>query len=565
MISKKDTATAALINENEELKSKIKKIQEEYESAYSQLKAANDELWEKNTELTKLYHLVQISEEKYRALIEYSNDLIFSFDDSGKFIFVNAAYASTISRMPSELIDKTIFEIFPGTEGEIRWQHIKDIFINGLSKTFDASFNIDGVQRYFITTAKLITLSDNKKIVICISRDISDRKHWEDTIIKAKEDAEIANKAKSRFLANMSHEIRTPLNGLLGMSELLEMSGVTESQQKYIDIMKYSGDILLSVINSILDLSKIESGKMEIDEMEFDFAALAKNTAETFSHQASSKNIEFKVNISDSFSKTYFGDKNKIRQVLVNLLGNAIKFTEKGSVSIDIEHSVQSNREDSVKIIISDTGIGIPQNQLKNLFTYFYQVNYSSTRKYGGTGLGLAISKKLIELMDGSITVTSMEGKGSTFSIYLPLKKYTDSNISSRRNRFNTMSLSEDLSQKSLLLVEDNPINAEITAAMLEKYFKKIDFAANGKEALKNVIEKKYDIILMDLEMPELDGISATLEIRNISGYSDIPIIAVTAYSTQNNKEKCLAAGMNDIITKPFSQHELLTKIKNLI
>ncbi len=399
-------------------------------------------------------------------------------------------------------------------------------------------------------------------------------KRFNHQLLRAKEQAEAANKVKSLFLANMSHEIRTPLNAVINLAQFGLDSEIPTKVRLYFQGIADSGHLLLGIINEILDYSKLESGKMPLENVDFDIADTVKQAIAVVCPLVRSKQLKFHVILSPDIRGCWRGDAQKIKQVLVNLLGNAVKFTHEGSITVDV--SLQSNDAETsiIRFQVSDTGIGIDKEKIADLFQVFQQADASTTRKYGGTGLGLSIVRKLVELMNGEIQINSQPGKGSTFYFDLPLQRRAQAtsspakaSITCRVDESPNKPLCAKESQIHILVAEDNKLNQIIIAELLQNLAVEFDLADNGRQVIQllETHPERYAAILMDVQMPEMDGFEATRRIRAMPQFAKLPIIAITAHALDSDRSKCHAAGMNDFIAKPFDQEQFRSVLKNLI
>jgi signal transduction histidine kinase/DNA-binding NarL/FixJ family response regulator len=399
-----------------------------------------------------------------------------------------------------------------------------------------------------------------------------DLKRANGALTEARTAALQAARATSEFLRNMSHEIRTPMNGVMGMLQLLLETDLSAEQRRYASISEASGRTLLALINDILDLSKIEARKVVLENLKFDLRRTVEDVVQLLGVLARAKGLDIRSRVSEKIPPTLFGDASRLRQVLTNLSGNAIKFTERGEVALDAALESQEDGKATVRFAVTDTGIGVRPDQARTLFAPFAQADTSITRRYGGTGLGLAISKQLVEMMGGTIGIESQEGKGSTFwftavfgtlpgaatSTAEPVASAQGGPLASEGDESVAMERVANATayEARILIADDNATNQAVALAQMEKLGYKADAVVNGTEALEALRHRRYDLVLMDAEMPTMDGYEATRRIRE-SGDLRVPIIGMTAHATSGERDKCIAVGMNDFLSKPVDLHDL--------
>ena len=516
------------------------------------------------------------SEEKFRVIFHESLDVIMVVDgESGRILNVNQAACHVLGYESESLVGKHFSILFP-PESESSKEDLPEKFrIHGTVFESQEFLCADGSICPMDLTVTLIPWG-KRRAVLATFRDVTERKRAEEALQEAKEAAEAANRAKSEFLANMSHEIRTPIHGIMGMTELLldpaTGNELTQEQHEYLRISKSSAESLLVIISNILDISKIEAQQLELEELDFDLLTTINQVLGMVAPRARKKGLELVYHISPQVPVALVGDAGRLRQVLVNLVNNAVKFTEQGEVAIQVEVEADREEETELYFVIRDTGIGIAEDRQRVIFEAFHQADSSTTRKYGGTGLGLTISQRLVGLMGGRIWVESRLGEGSAFHFTIQLKKQPrarpvvgkkSEGAYPERSRWVPRFIEERRPQLRVLLAEDNIAGQLVAKKALEKMGHVVQVAGNGLKVLQALDEGGFDLILMDVGMLEMDGFEATRAIREREKSGQhIPIVAMTAYAMKGDRERCKEAGMDDYISKPATREKLYRTIK---
>jgi PAS domain S-box-containing protein len=499
-----------------------------------------------------------------RSLIESNIDAIMTTDPSGIITDVNKQMEALTGCTRDELIGAPFKDYFtdPG-RAEAAIKHVlREKSVTDYELTARARDGKHTVVSYNATTF----YDRNRKLegVFAAARDVTERKRVEAELQQAKADAESASRTKSDFLASMSHEIRTPMNAVMGIADLLAKTSLTPEQDKYVQIFRRSGNNLLNLINDILDLSKVEASQLDLEQTGFSMNDHLEKVIEMVAPKAEEKRLTLVCEIASNVSNDLVGDPTRLRQVLLNLLGNAIKFTEAGMVSLKVERDQDGSVPTALRFSVSDTGIGIADDKLARIFERFTQADSSTTRRFGGSGLGLTISKRLVELMGGQIWVTSTVGKGSVFAFSVPFEAWAaaDRSVSAPEG----IGPEGPLPALRILMAEDSPDNCTIALAYLEDTPYLIDVAETGLIACEMFKAGHYDLLLMDRQMPVMDGLTATRTIRAWEKANDrapTPIIALTASALKGDREACLAAGCTAYLTKPIKQDVLFQAIKD--
>lgn len=516
------------------------------------------------TELVEVHQQLAKREELYRLLSTNTNDLIslFKADAKATRIFVSPSVHDILGYEEEELLGRSPLEIIhPNDVGEVLAK-TNAFTLNGKSVTLEYRVRTkagtyiwleSNTQPYFDSNGNMLGFQSS-------ARDITRRKAYESSLKIAKEKADEAALAKSQFLSLMSHEIRTPMIAVIGLSDMLIKQNPRQDQQEYLDLLKYSGENLLKIINDVLDFSKIEAGKVQLEYAEFNLPVLIGMTKGVLEHKAEEKDTRLELIYDTSLPQFVKGDSIRLGQVITNLLGNAIKFTDKGLIRIVVTNDGEENKKRKIRFEISDTGIGIESDKLEAIFERFTQASHDTSRKYGGTGLGLSIANDLVKLMGSKIEVASQPGVGSSFSFSILMEEVNKVIAPSILHEPGVLPI-------HVLLVDDNDINRLIASNFLNRCGIFVDQAKNGSEALERIQSRKYKLILMDLQMPEMDGYEATRRIRELSDkyFKKIPILALTASIPADMHTRAREAGFNDMINKPFVPEQLYSKIKEYV
>ncbi len=517
-----------------------------------------------------------------RSLIEATLDPLITIDVDGKITDVNEAMVKATDEGRKKLIGTNFTSYF--VEKERAENLYKEVFAKGFVINYPLTI-IDGVLTDVLLNASVYKDIDGELMgAVIVARDITELKRIENESIEARVFAELATeiaeqakakaesatqtaedavKAKQQFLSNMSHEIRTPMNAIIGFTKVILKTELSAKQREYLTAIKMSGDALIVLINDILDLAKVDSGKMTFVQTPFKLAVSISAMLHLFETKIQEKNLELVKEYDHNIPEVLLGDSVRLHQIILNLVSNAVKFTSKGKITVSVRLLSEDKKNATIEFAVKDTGIGIPKNKIKQIFENFHQASSGTSRLYGGTGLGLAIVKQLVEPQGGTINVKSKVNEGSVFSFTLNFGK-TDAEADPDSYRDETRISDSEIKNIKVLVVEDIALNQLLMKTLLDDFGFERDIAENGKIAIEKLQSKSYDVILMDLQMPEMNGFEATEYIRNKMN-SKIPIIALTADVTTVDLAKCKAVGMNDYIAKPVDEKILYSKIVGLV
>jgi len=552
-------------------------------AVFVDLHKKNQELLVQKEQLKILYSDVKaqkLHSEYSLSLIEASHDPLFAINPEGKITDVNNASIKVTGLSRQKLIGTNFFDYF--TEPLKSRKVYQEVFTNGFVADSPLTIRHNEGKLTEVLFNGSVYKDDRENIlgVVIVARDVTEQKRIANELIEAKVFAELATgiaeeekrnaekatkiaenamKAKQQFLSNMSHEIRTPMNAIIGFTKVVMKTGLSEKQKEYLSAIKLSGDALIVLINDILDLAKVDAGKMTFEKVPFKLSASISAMLHVFETKIQEKNLELITKYDDTIPKVLLGDPVRLHQIILNLISNAVKFTNKGQITVSVCLLNEDEEKVAIEFSVLDTGIGIPENKINTIFENFQQASNDTSRLYGGTGLGLAIVKQLVELQGGTIAVKSKVDKGSTFSFILSFQKTTiEVGVKAK-----ILELDSEINSIKVLVVEDIPLNQLLMKTLLDDFGFERDIAENGKIAIEKLKKESYDVILMDLQMPVMNGFEATKYIRNTMNLK-IPIIALTADVTTVDLAKCKEVGMNDYIAKPVDERILYSKIVGL-
>ncbi|HET8797581.1 MAG TPA: ATP-binding protein, partial [Thermoanaerobaculia bacterium] len=499
--------------------------------------------------------------ERYRHIVENADEIIFRADVSGNFTYVNPAAERLTGYAREELIGRSYLSLIdPEYRGAAEHFYHRQFRTRTRSSYFEFPMLARTGARVWLGQSVLTVFDADGRIegYEAIARDITYRRGIEEELARTRDAALQSARAKAEFLANVSHEIRTPLNGVLGLADLLLGTGLSPEQREYANGIRASAETLLSIVNDVLDLARVEAGKLAIEAVDFDLEDLLDSVSEQFATRFAEKGIRFRLAVDDDIPRALRGDSNRIRQVLLNLVGNALKFTERGEIALTLRIAAHDGQNLRLRFVVTDTGIGIPTTVQGRLFRPFTQADGSTSRRFGGSGLGLAVCKRLVKAMNGEIGVMSVEGAGSTFWFEVPLVRQSDAEAA-RLRRW-------DLSRYRALLVDGNDVHRQMIARHLASARLAYDEAADAAEALAAVRAKRYDVVVFDLVLPRDDGLNLARAMRSDPALEGIRLLLITAFGRrQNDVLAYRAAGIDAFLLKPIRRTQLCDALSRLL